>query len=54
MDNLPVKIYVKKIENTITFAIKTRYYLELLTPETRKLLGIVEKKKITRIKNSAI
>ena len=32
-------IYVKKIENRITFKINTAYYLELLTPETMKLLG---------------
>ena len=30
-------IYVNKIENRITFEIKTGYYLELLTPETMKL-----------------
>ena len=29
----------KKIENRITFKIKTGYYLELLTPETMELLG---------------
>ena len=27
------------MENIITFKIKARYYLELLTPETMKLLG---------------
>ena len=32
-------IYVNKIENRITFEIKTGYYLELLTPKTMKLLG---------------
>ena len=32
-------IYVNKIENRITFKIKTRYYLEPLTPETMKLIG---------------
>ena len=32
-------IYVNKIENRITFEIKTGYYLELLTPETIKLRG---------------
>ena len=30
---------VNKIENKITFKIKTGYYLELLTPEVMKLLG---------------
>ena len=32
-------IYVNKKENRITFKIKTRYYLELSTPGTMKLLG---------------
>ena len=35
-DNPSVRIYVNKIENRITFIIKTRYYLELLMPETKK------------------
>ena len=43
-------IYVNKIENRITFKIKTRYYLEPLTPETMKLLGST-KYKITNDKN---
>ena len=46
-----MKIYVNKIENRIIFRIKTRYHLELLTPETMKLLGSTEKK-ITKDKNS--
>ena len=29
-------IYLNKIQNTITFKIKTEYYLELSTPETTK------------------
>ena len=37
-------MYVHKIENRITFKIKTGYYLELLMPETMKLLGSTEKK----------
>ena len=40
-------IYVNKIENRITFQIKTGYYLELLTPETMKLLEST-KSKITK------
>ena len=40
IDNPSVRIYVNKIENRIIFKIKTGYYLELLTPETMKLLGI--------------
>ena len=36
--NLSIRIYINKIENRITFKIKTRYYFELLTPETMSLL----------------
>ena len=39
IDNLPVRIYVNKIENGIIFRIETEYYFELLTSETIKLLG---------------
>ena len=39
IDNPSRRIYVNKIENRITFKIKTGYYLELLTPATLKLLG---------------
>ena len=35
---------MNKIVNRITFKIKTGYYLELLTPETMKLLGNTKKK----------
>ena len=38
IDNPSIIIYVNKIENGISFKIKTGYYLELLTPETMKLL----------------
>ena len=38
-DNSPVNIYANKIKNRIVFKIKTGYKLELLTPETMKLLG---------------
>ena len=31
--------YIKKIENRITFKVKTGYYLEHLTTETMKLFG---------------
>ena len=44
IDNPSIKIYVNKIENRITFKIKKGYYLELLTPETVKLLGSTESK----------
>ena len=51
IDNRSVGIYINKIENRITIKIKTRYYLELLTPETMKLLGS-SIHKITKVKNS--
>ena len=38
-------MYINRIENRITFKIKNGYYLELLTPETMKLLGSTENKK---------
>ena len=37
-DKPSVQIYVNKIENRVTFKIKDGYSLELLTPETMKLL----------------
>ena len=49
-DNPPIKIYVTKIENTITFEVKTGYYLELLIPKTMKLFRIT-KNKIMKDKN---
>ena len=45
-----MQIYVNKIESRITFKIKDGYSLELLTPETMKLLGST-KSKITQDKN---
>ena len=48
--NLPITIYVNEMENRITFKIKTGYFLELLTPETKKLLGSA-KNKITKDEN---
>ena len=50
VDNPPIRIYVNKIENRITFKIKNGFYLELLTPETMKLLGST-KREITTDKN---
>ena len=50
IDNPSVWIYVNKIENRITIKIKKRYSLELLTPETMKLLRS-SKNKITEDKN---
>ena len=49
-DNPPVRIYVKKRENRITFRIKTGYYLQLLTPVTMKLFRST-KNKIMKDKN---
>ena len=39
-----IKNYANKLGNTITFKIKTRYYLELLTLETMRLLGSIKNK----------
>ena len=50
VDNPSIIIYINKTENRITFKIKSGYYLELLTPETMKLLGSTESK-ITKDKN---
>ena len=50
IDNSSVKIYVNIIENRITFRIKNGYSLELLAPETMKLLWSTENK-ITKDKN---
>ena len=44
-----IRIYVNKIKNKITFKIKTGLCLELLAPETIKLLRSTENK-ITKIK----
>ena len=49
-DNPSIRIYVNKIENRITFKIKTRYYLELFMSKTIKLLGST-KSKIPKEKN---
>ena len=38
-DNPPVQIYTNKIKNRVIFKIKIGYKLELLCPETMKLLG---------------
>ena len=39
IDKPSVQIYVNKIEKRVAFKIKNGYSLELLTPETTKLLG---------------
>ena len=43
-------MYINRIENRIAFKIKNGYYLELLTPDTMKLL-ISTESKITKDKN---
>ena len=48
--NTSIIIYVNKTENRITFKIKRGCYLELLTPETDKLLWST-KSTITKDKN---
>ena len=50
LDNSSIRKYVNKIENRITFKIKSGYYLELSTPETVTLLGSIGNK-INKDKN---
>ena len=49
-DSPSIRIYINKIEKRIIFEIKTRYYLELLTPEIMKLLEST-KSKATKYEN---
>ena len=49
IDKPPVQIHVNKIENRVTFKIKNGYILELLTPETMKLLGSTKSSIINKI-----
>ena len=42
-EDLPIEIYPNRIKNRIVFKIKTGYKLELLTPETMRLLGKTKK-----------
>ena len=50
-ENPPIQIYPNKIKNRIVFKIQTGYKLDLLTPETIKLLGST-KKDVDADKNS--
>ena len=50
IDEPSVQIYVNEIENSITSKIKKGYSLELLTPETMKLLRSTDNK-ITKGEN---
>ena len=43
-DNLPIRIYINRIESGIRFRIKSGYYLEFLTPEIMELLGSTKTK----------
>ena len=43
-NNPSVEIHVNKIKNRIAFKIKTGYKLELLSPETMKLVGSTKKR----------
>ena len=52
-ENIPVQIYPDKIKNRIVFKIKTCCKLELLTPETMRLLGST-KKVVDKDKNGEI
>ena len=49
-NNPSIRIYVNQIDNRVTFKIEAGYYLELLTPDTMKLLGST-KSNITKDKN---
>ena len=48
--NFSIRIHVKNIKNKITLSIKEKGYLELLNPETMKLLGST-KRKLTKYEN---
>ena len=37
--NLPIHIYINRINNRLAFKIKDKYKLELQTPDTMKLFG---------------
>ena len=52
-DNPPIRKYVTKIDNKVTFKNNTRCYLELLMPGTMKLLESC-KIKITKDKNGGM
>ena len=53
-ENPPIQIYPNKIKNRIVFKIKTGYKLELLTPETMKLLRSTKKMLIQIKKNENV
>ena len=41
-DNVSIRIYVNKIENTITFRIRTGYYREILMAEQWNCLEVLK------------
>ena len=41
-DNSPKQIYINRIKNRVVFKIKTDCKLELLSPETMRLVGSVK------------
>ena len=43
-ENSPMQVYPNKIKNRIVFKLKIGYKLELLFPETMKLLGSTERR----------
>ena len=45
-ENPPIQIYPNKYKNRIVFKIKTGYKLELLNPETMRLLGSTKEHKM--------
>ena len=49
-DNLPIRIFVNKTEDRITFRTKMEYHLQVLMPEMMKLLGCT-KSKISKDEN---
>ena len=49
-ENPPIQICPNKTKNRIVLKIKTRYKLELLTPESMTLLGSTKKKMLIKIK----
>ena len=49
IDKPSIQMYVNKTENRVTFKIKNGYSLELLTPETMKLLGSTKNKIKTKM-----
>ena len=46
VDNPPLRIYINRIKNIITFKTVTGYYLELLTSETMKFLEALKDKMV--------